>query len=156
MQYGGQLLHLRCAALCLMCRLMMQLIWCRTLSLSLHALLLLLLLLLLLDRVMRWMHQPGSSSHSPHQQQHQGPWQQRQWLISGPNTLSRPRARSLGGGAGEGGGGSGTNMMAMRMWSAGEGGGALVWACTAALQQVGLVNAGLAGVQVIPWLFLSC
>jgi hypothetical protein len=54
-------------------------------------------------RVMRWMSQPSSTGGSQQQQQRQqqGPWQQRQWLISGPTTPThRARARSLGGGTG--------------------------------------------------------
>jgi hypothetical protein len=55
-------------------------------------------------RVMRWMSQPSSTGGSQQQQQQrqqQGPWQQRQWLISGPTTPThRARARSLGGGTG--------------------------------------------------------
>jgi hypothetical protein len=55
---------------------------------------------------MRWMNQPGSygsvaEQQQPRQQQQAGPWQQRQWLISGPTPPSRARHRSLGGGTGE-------------------------------------------------------
>jgi hypothetical protein len=64
-------------------------------------------------RVMRRMHQPGIGSSNAAAAARgggggsggstavpPGPWQQRQWLISGPSSASRARARSIGAGTG--------------------------------------------------------